>query len=71
MLEFQPFFTFVVGGTLFGQACMCFLFYLYVGAENMALHFIHRVHPIGHSSQMEPPEHHFILRESPWRGTKS
>lgn len=41
--------------------------YLCVSTENMALHFIHRVHPVRHGAEMEPPEHHFILSQSPWR----
>lgn len=41
--------------------------YLGISAENMALHFIHWVHPVCHSAEVEPPEHHFILSQSPWR----
>lgn len=41
--------------------------YLCVSTENMALHFIHGVHPVCHGAEMEPPEHHLILSQSPWR----
>lgn len=43
------------------------LCYLCVSTEDMALHLIHWVHPVCHGAQMEPPEHHFILSQSPWR----
>lgn len=40
--------------------------YLRVGAEHMALDFIHGVHPVRHGAEVEPPEHHLILGQSSW-----
>lgn len=41
------------------------LCYLRVSTEDMALHFVHGVHPVRHGAEMEPPEHHLILSQSP------
>lgn len=41
------------------------LCYLCVSTEDMALHFVHGVHPVRHGAEMEPPEHHLILSQSP------
>lgn len=43
------------------------LCYLCVSTEDMALHFVHGVHPVRHGAEVEPPEHHLILSQSPWR----
>ena len=65
--EFAHFQTFLLSNSHSVCILMHVLsFYLCVGAEHMALYFIHRVHPISNSSKMEPSEHHFILGKSPW-----
>lgn len=38
--------------------------YLGVDAEDVALHFVHRVEAVRHSAQMEPLENHLVLGES-------
>ena len=47
------------------QSDILLVSYLCVCAEDMTLHLIHGVHPIGYRSKMEASEHHFILGQSP------
>lgn len=45
--------------------------HLCVCAEHMALDLVHGVHPVGNGSQVEPPEHHLILGQSPWENIQT
>lgn len=44
----------------------CRELYLGVNAENVALHLVHGVQPVGHRAQVEPLENHLVLGQSPW-----